>query len=138
MARFLSEEWFSQARAALPAAPDADGPDADGPDADGPGDATVTVRHRVTGGPDGDVDYLVRAGPRSWSIEPGGGGHADIEIIEGYDSAAAISQGRITPAEAFAAGRLKLAGDVALLADHQDDLAALGLLLAPVRAATTY
>ena len=133
MARFLSEEWFALVQAALPEA--ADPPVGDEAGAD---PRPVTVRHRVAGGPDGDVDYLVRASAGRFSIEPGAGGPADIEIIETYESAAAISRGVLTPAAAFAAGQLKLAGDVALLAARQSDFAALGQLLAPVRAATTY
>jgi hypothetical protein len=130
MARFLSEEWFAVVRAALPDAP--------GGADDGIETGAVTVRHRVTEGPDGDVDYVVRAGAGRFSVEPGAAGPVDIEILETYASAAAISQGLLTPAAAFAAGRLKLAGDVALLAERQGDFAALGQLLAPVRAATTY
>jgi hypothetical protein len=132
MARFLSEEWFALARAALS---EAAGP---APGDDAAAVKPVSVRHRVTGGPDGDVDYLVRARSGRFTIEPGGAGPADIEIIETYDSAAAISQGLLTPAAAFAAGQLKLAGDVALLAERQADFVALGQLLAPVRATTTY
>ena len=128
MARFLSQEWFALVREALA--------DPDGPPGESP--ATVAVRHRVFGGPDGDIDYVVRAGSGRYSVEPGAGGPVDIEVIESYDSAAAISQGTVTPAAAFAAGRLKLEGDVALLAERQDDFAALGQLLAPVRAVTTY
>jgi putative sterol carrier protein len=126
MARFLSEEWFRMVREALPQ------------DEEPPGDGAVSVRHRVTGGPDGDVDYVVRAGAGRFSIEPAEAGPVDIEVVESYESAAAIHQGRLTPAAAFAAGRLKLGGDVALLAARQDELAALGRLLAPVRAVTTY
>ncbi len=129
MARFLSEEWFALVRTAVAGAA------VDAP-ARGPGAATV--RHRVTGGPDGDVDYVVRAGSGAFSVEPGAAGAVDTEILESYDVAAAINQGRLTPSAAFAAGRLKLAGDVALLADHRDDFAALGRLLEPVRAVTTY
>ena len=71
MARFLSEEWFALARAALS---EAAGP-TPGDDAEpGAGAANpVSVRHRVTGGPDGDVDYLVRASRGRFTIEPGGG-----------------------------------------------------------------
>ncbi len=127
MARFLSEEWFALVQDAV-AEPDAPGDPA----------GLVTVRHRVTGGPDGDVDYVVRAGSGRFSVEPGVPGPVDIEIVEDYDSASAISQGLLTPAAAFATGRLKLQGDVALLAERQGDFAALGQLLAPVRAATTY
>ncbi len=131
MARFLSEEWFALVRAALPGGDEED----HGDDGGGGG---VTVRHRVTEGPDGDVDYVVRACPGRFSVEPGLAGPVDIEIIETYASAAAISQGVLTPAAAFAAGKLKLAGDVALLAERQGDFAALGQLLAPLRASTTY
>jgi hypothetical protein len=139
MARFLREEWFALARAALAEAADRPEGDEAGAGAGAGGTADpVAVRHRVTGSPDGDVDYLVRASPGRFTIEPGGGGPADIEIIETYDSAAAISQGLLTPAAAFAAGQLKLAGDVALLAERQADFVALGRLLAPVRATTTY
>lgn len=129
MARFLSEEWFALVRAALP------DPDGEGAEEHR---VAVSVRHRVTGGPEGDVDYVVRAGSGGYSFEPGADGPVDIEVVEGYDSAAAISQGTVTPAAAFAAGTLRLEGDVALLAARQDDFAALGRLLAPVRAVTTY
>jgi len=139
MARFLSEDWFALVRAALPGPDGAAGDGAAGDGADAmPRAATVTVRHRVSGGPEGDVDYVVRAASGRYSVEPGADGPVDIEIIEGYDSASAISQGTLTPAAAFATGRLTLEGDVALLAERHDDFAALGLLLAPVRAVTTY
>jgi len=135
MARFLSEEWFALVRDAVP------GPaehDTRGDPGDSPPAHLVTVRHRVMGGPDGDVDYVVRAGSGRFSVERGTPGPVDIEVVEDYDSAFAISQGHLPPAAAFATGRLKLEGDVALLAARQGDFAALGQLLAPVRAATTY
>ncbi|HVF13033.1 MAG TPA: SCP2 sterol-binding domain-containing protein [Acidimicrobiales bacterium] len=147
MARFLSGEWFESVRAAL----SGPGEDRGGPDQGGPtppvapdnsdvdlGPGTMAVRHRVTGGPDGDVDYVVRASSGRFSIEPGGGGPVDVDIAEDYDCAAAISQGRLTPTAAFATGRIALEGDVALLAARQRDFAALADLLAPVRAVTTY
>jgi hypothetical protein len=133
MARFLSEDWFALVRETL----DRLGP-ADGAPDEASGATAVTVRHRVTGGPGGDVEYVVRVGRGRFSVERDALGPVDIEILEPYDSAAAISQGRLTPAAAFAAGRLKITGDIALLAARQDDFAALGDLLAPVRAATTY
>jgi len=141
MTRFLSEEWFALVREALsgPEGPPEDVAD----EIAGPTDADaaaggIAVRHRVTDGPDGDVDYVVRARSGRFSIEPGAVGPVDVEITESYESAAAISQGTLTPAEAFADGRLKLGGDVARLAASQDDFAALAVLLAPVRAVTTH
>jgi len=135
MARFLSEEWFALVRAAVAGAVEGPAPE---PAATVAESGPVTVRHRVTGGPGGDVDYLVRAGAGRFSVEPGATGPVDIEIVETYESAAAISQGKLTPAAAFAAGRLRLEGEVAMLAECEDDFAALGHLLAPVRAVTTY
>lgn len=127
MAGFLSEEWFALVHDIVSGSGEA-----------ATGAPTVSVRHRVTGGPEGDIDYVVRAGSDGYSVEPGAEGPVDIEIVESYESAAAIGQGELTPADAFAAGRLRLEGDVALLADRQADFAALGDLLAPVRAVTTY
>lgn len=135
MARFLSEEWFGLVRAAL-AGPDSHS--GDGARDTGAGTGTVTVHHRVTGTPDGDVEYLVRLGPGQGHVEQGAAGPADVEIVADYESAAAISQGVLTPADAFGAGRIKLVGDVGLLARHHDRFAALGELLADVRRSTTY
>jgi hypothetical protein len=131
MARFLSEEWFALVGEAL------SGPEQQIDVTDG-ASGSVAVRHRVTGGPDGDVDYVVRARSGRFSMEKGAEGPVDIEVVESYESAAAISQGVVTPAEAFAAGELKLEGDVALLAARQEDFVALAALLAPVRAVTTH
>ena len=131
MARFLSDEWFALVRSALAGTvSDASGTvsDADGTVDEADPHGTISVRHRVTDGP-GDVDYVVRAGAGRFSFERGAVGPIDIEILQSYDNAVAISQGRLTPAAAFAAGHLELAGDVALLARRHDELVALDHLL---------
>lgn len=120
--RFLSPEWLDQvARATAAAAPG----------------VALSIHHRITGGPDGDVEYTVRLGPGAVTVEPGPGS-ADVEVVQTYETAVGISQGHLTPAAAFAAGRLRLGGAVGILVEHQDAVAALGPLLAGVPGTTTY
>jgi len=120
--RFLSPEWLDSLQAATaPASPSAD----------------LRIRQRVTGGPDGDVEYVVALAGGEVRFEAGGG-PADVELTADYDTAAAISQGHLSPASAFAAGRLRVGGAVSSLVAHQEAFAGLGRLLAGVGEATTY
>jgi putative sterol carrier protein len=126
MARFLSAEWLEQLAAA--AATDEMRRVAAG--------TTVAVRQVVTGAPEGDVDYVVRVDRGKVAV--GAGGPADVEITGDYATAVAISQGLITPAAAFAGGRLKLGGRVGLLVEHAPVFAALGGVFAASPTGTTY
>ena len=130
MARFLSPEWLDLLAAAASAGHD-----------DGPSDAAGTpfaIRQVVIGGPDGDVEYVVRADGGRFSVHRAGDIQADVDIIQDYETATAISQGRLSPSVAFAAGRLKMGGGVGRLVDHHQEFVALGGLFARVRDATTY
>ena len=119
--RFLSPEWLDSLRAATaPAAPGTD----------------LRIRQRVTGGPDGDVEYVLALAGGEVRVEAAG--PADVELMTDYDTAAAISQGRLSPASAFAAGRLRMGGAVGSLVAHQEAFADMGRLLAGVAAETTY
>jgi hypothetical protein len=120
--RFLSPEWLDSLQAATaPASPTAD----------------LRVRQRVTGGPDGDVEYVLALAGGEVRFEPGAG-PADVELTTDYDTAAAISQGTLSPASAFASGRLRVGGAVSSLVANQEAFAAIGRLLAGVAEATTY
>lgn len=120
--RFLSGEWLDRLAGAVSgAAP--------------PG--AVSIHQRVTGGPDGDVEYTVRLDHGSVTVEPGPGA-ADVDIVQDYATAAAISRGELTPAAAFAGGRLRLAGAVDRLVENQEAVVALGPLLAGVAEEITY
>ena len=121
--RFLSPEWLDRLGAATATA--------------APPGVSLSIHQRVTGGPGGDVEYTLRLTETSVSVEPGPG-PADVEIVQDYETAAAISQGRLTPAAAFAAGRLRLGGTIGALVDHQEAVAALGPLFAAPTEATTY
>jgi hypothetical protein len=120
--RFLSREWLERMAAATPAA--------------GPG-VRLAIHQRITGGPDGDVEYTLRLDGGAVTVEPGPG-PADVEVVEDYETASAISQGRLSPAAAFATGRLELRGSIGLLVAHQEALAGVGAGLAGLAGATTY
>ncbi len=120
--KFLSPEWLAEVGALATGA--------------SPGGA-LRVHQRVTGGPDGDVEYTMRVADGTVTYTPGPG-PADVELTLDYATAAAISQGRLSPAAAFAAGRLRAGGSVAALAAHQEAVARIGERLASVPAATEY
>ncbi len=120
--RFLSPEWLESMRTATVTATPA---------------TTLRIHQRVTGGPDGDVEYTLTLADGQARFEPGPG-PADVELATDYATAAAISQGRLSPASAFAAGRLRMAGAVGSLVGHQEAFADMGRLLAGVAAETTY
>jgi len=122
--RFLSPEWLEHMSAATSTATPT---------------VALSVHHRVTGGPDGDVEYTVRLDDGAVTFEPGpASGPADVELSCDYGTAAAISQGEISPASAFAAGRLRVAGAVSSLVSHQEAFAEIGRLLTGVSETTTY
>jgi putative sterol carrier protein len=102
--------------------------------------AALSVHQRVTGGPDGDVEFTLRLAGGTVAFEPGPArpGPADVELSADYGTAVAISQGRLSPASAFAAGRLQVAGAVSSLVAHQEALADIGKLLGGTTEATTY
>jgi hypothetical protein len=97
----------------------------------------LSVGHRVTGGPDGDVEYRVRFARGVVEVLPGPG-PSDLTVEQPYATAAAISRGELTASEAFATGLLRLGGQPRLLADHREAFARLDDVFATVRARTTY
>jgi len=129
MARFLSAEWLEQVAAAARDDP--------GVQAAASG-VSLTVQQVVTDGPDGDVAWHVRLGDGSVEIGPGRAPDAEVVITQSHETATEVGRGDLSPAEAFATGRLKLAGQVGLLIRHQPAFERLGLALAAVREATTF
>jgi len=129
MARFLSAEWLEQLAAAAALSDELRQASAG---------STLAVRQVVTGGPEGDIDYVVRLDRGTVTVTAGGDGDTDVEITEDYATARAISQGQLAPSAAFAAGRLKLGGRVGLLVEHAPLFVALGEVFAGARPGTTY
>lgn len=128
MARFLSPDWLAEMAAAA-------GENQALREASSGLD--LSVRQVVRGGPDGDVAYTVRLGGGTVTVVPDGDA-GDLEVSSDYGTAAAISQGRLSPAAAFASGRLKLGGRVGALAGHSAILAGVGDVFGSLRATTEY
>ena len=128
MPRFLTEAWveaFNDALAGvlLPVP----GPDAGLAAADG----HFTVAQEVRGAPEGGVRLVLRteAGALTLEVGPldpatGTAPEADVTVALDYADAAALARGELTPAEALNAGRIRVRGDLSVLAAGQELLLA--------------
>jgi hypothetical protein len=128
MARFLSDEWFA---AAAPDSAPATSP------------VELVIRQVVTGGPEGDVHYLVVvAGDRAWIERPAPPTRprreADLTITNTWATATAIAKGELSAQRALMEGRLRVSGNLTRLYRVDRDLAGLDAVPPAVRAATTY
>jgi hypothetical protein len=128
MPRFLSPEWVEAVNRALA------GPEAE----EATSGPSMTVRHLVTGAPDGEVEYRLSVSPAGGQATLGPAGRADVTFSSDYATAAAISRGDLTAQRALADGHLRLSGDITALSRLAAALATLEPALAPVRAETTY
>src|SRR5207253_10020739 len=88
-------------------------------------DIDLTVRQVVVGGPQGEVTYALRLAHGTASVTTDAV-DADVEVVQDYETAVAVSQGVLTPATAFAAGRMKLGGRIGRLIRDGDATAGLG------------
>ena len=146
MPRFLTPEWVASFNAAL------DGVVLPGPGADAglaAADGNFSVAQEVRGGPDGDVRLVlsVADGHLVLDLGPLGdpdpvdepvGPPADVTIALGYDDAVALSTGVLSSAEALNAGRIRVRGDLSVLAAGQEQLRAARPHTAALEADTTY
>ena len=128
MSAFLSPEWLDELGAEAAASVSLRGATAG---------VFLTVGHRVTGAPEGDVEYRVRFAGGTVEVLPGPG-EADVTVDQPYATAAAVSQGVLSPSEAFATGQLRVGGRPRLLAEHREAFARLDDALAALRARTAY
>ena len=81
----------------------------------------------------------------SWTVRVAGGrvsvdrdDTADVTLATDRATAAALVRGELATQDAFAAGRLRLGGDLSKLLAAADGLAGLAVVYAGVRADTTY
>ena len=110
---FLSEEYFAALEAHLAAA---------APDEE---ETTVAIGQLVTGAPGGDVAWTVHLGGGAPArLERNSVAHADVTLVEDYETARAIVDGA-TIAEALRQGRIKVRGDANALALSYARLAAI-------------
>ncbi len=110
---FLSDEWLSSlARHDESASGDPDRP-------------TLVIQQLVTGTPEGDVAYVVHVGPAGIRASRGRSDHADLSFSQDLATAEAIHRGEISAQAAFMAGRLRISGNLDLLACDSRAFAAL-------------
>lgn len=139
MPRFLSPEWVDAFDAALQGVilPDL-GDDAGIAASDG----RFTVAQNVHGGPDGEVTLLLTADAGSLRMALVDGAEPDLRpnvtIVVSYQDAAALSTGELPAADAITAGRIKVRGDLSVLAAGQAMLVAAQPHIQSLAAATTY
>ena len=138
--QYLSAEWMDAAARALAA---------DTGLKEATADVVLTLEQVVTGGPGGlgvtgdgegdrEVRWHVRVDRGSVALVAGPAEAFDVRFTTDYATAAAIASGATGAQQAFAEGRLRVGGDVAVLGRNQRALAAVTDALAAVRGATTY
>jgi putative sterol carrier protein len=103
VAEYLSDAWLA-GLAAIPR-----------PDAAA---VRLTIQQRITGGPDGDIAYVVRVTDDDVALEAGSDAAADVTITEDWPTAIAIHNGTLSAAEAMASGRIRVGGSVTRLLEH--------------------
>jgi len=128
--RFLSAEWLRAFDEALRADRGLGARFAENP---------IAIAQEVTVVPPAVVRYVVvldRAGGRVEVDAPAT--RADVTFVCDRDTAVALAQGAVNAQRALTSGRLKLRGEVDRLAAASGALAALGDLLAALRADTEF
>jgi putative sterol carrier protein len=147
MAPYLSNEWVRSFDAALGALDLSDAVAAAASGSLAAADGRFSVAQLVSGVPE-DVRADSGSGPESVvgmvlsvadgrahiALDPGGADGASVRsatatIALGYTDALALALGRLDPADALAAGRVRVRGDLAALVAGQEVLAAAAALL---------
>ena len=131
MPRYLSPEWVESFDAALAALDLSDAVAVAGSASLAAADGRFSVVQVVTGVPEdvqaggGDVHLVltVTDGQARLALDPGGTVGGTATIVLGYLEALAMACGQLDPADALAAGRVRVRGDLAALVAGQDVLA---------------
>ena len=103
MPKYLTQEWLDAAREQA----------ADQPKRPG---LSATLQYIVSGGPEGEIrHYLVLEDGQLRDARLGAADDPDLSFTLSYDDGVLIQQGELDPNAAFMQGRLKAAGDMAML-----------------------
>lgn len=143
MAQYLSPEWVRSFDAALGALDLSDAVAAAASGSLAAADGRFSVAQLVSGVPEGvgagsesvvGLVLSVADGRARMELDPGGADGALVvgataTIALGYADALALALGRLDPADALAAGRVRVRGDLAALVAGQEVLAAAAALL---------
>ena len=141
MPRYLSPEWVESFDAALSALDLTEAVAAAGTGSLLAADGAFTVAQVVDGGPQDTVRTVltIAEGHAHLALDPDGAASdaADVTMVLGYEDALAMAQGALEPADALAAGRVRVRGDLAALVAAQSVLQAASAMLGPVLAGLT-
>ena len=129
MTRYLSDDWFTAAAAALSADPSL---------TEASQGVTLGLDYEVTGTPFGKRRYGIRFDDGTVRLEVPPEGEPDASFTVDYDTACEIARGALPVQVAFMQGRLKLGGDVAVLLRSGPALDDLGDALARLRDDTEF
>ena len=132
MARYLSPEWVASFDAALRGLDLTEALAAAGEGSLAAADGAFSVAQVVSGVPGGDggngsvvrTVFSVTEGSARLVLDPEDEQPATATIVLGYDAALAMARGELDPADALAAGRVRVRGDLAALVAGQALLAA--------------
>jgi len=133
--RFLSPEWVTAFNAAVGAVVVAPPGDDAGLAAQG---GSFSMGQLVTGGPGEDVGTTLRVGAGRVALEAGADGDADVTVRLAWEDAVALAAGALAPEEAIAAGRVRVRGDLSVLAEARSVLLALQPHLRELGSRTEY
>jgi hypothetical protein len=131
MPRYLTPDWVESFDAALSTLDLSDAVAAAGTGSLAAADGTFSVVQVITGVPGdvqaggGDVHLVltVDGGRARLALDPSGTSGGTATIVLGYAEALAMARGELDPADALAAGRVRVRGDLAALVAGQDVLA---------------
>ena len=113
MAQFLSDDYFSNATAALATHSGFTNAIAN---------TDLSLQFNVTDAPDGEILYHITVGDGSAVIAGGTIPDPDVTISNTYETAVSISKGDLNTQMAFMTGKLKVEGNMAKLLMNQSML----------------
>jgi putative sterol carrier protein len=113
---FLSEQWAQEVTRALNASPEFRSAAAG---------RQIRLQQVVTDGPRGETKYYFTLDEDTADVSLGELADPDATITQDYATAAAISQGKVGPQQAFMQGQLKITGNMMKLLQLQGVLAAM-------------
>lgn len=80
---------------------------------------TLTLAYKVSDAPGGEVEYHMAVADGKAVVNLGAAPDADVTITSGHDTAVALQRGELNPQAAFMTGKIKVAGNLAMLMMHQ-------------------
>jgi alkyl sulfatase BDS1-like metallo-beta-lactamase superfamily hydrolase len=116
MSKFLSDEYMTEATAALAA---------DANFSAAISNVALGLQFVVTGGPDGDVSYHLDVADGTGMVSLGTLDAPDVTVTNDYETSVGILTGELNTQMAFMTGKLKVDGNMAKLMMHQNVINAL-------------